>query len=214
MAAPQALLVVERVFVRPARLVANANYSRTATNGVTPTTAQTTSSSSGWLMYSVWGYRPVTPPGQDILDSMLDEAVDGSNDYRFNPVKTAKNEYRKTLVDYLNANLALTWKITPDLTFKTTGGYVLNKRRREEFNGSETYTGYAGSPSGKGVNGFAGALPLKGCAPARRRLRVGEIGAVEHNDAGLAARETVDVRTLPGQEHRSCEITWRRTLKN
>ena len=38
------------------------------------------------------------------LDSMLDEAVDGSNDYRFNPVKTAKNEYRKTLVDYLNAN--------------------------------------------------------------------------------------------------------------
>ena len=92
-------------------LNANANYSRTATNGVTPTTAQTTSSSSGWLMYSVWGYRPVTPPGQDILDSMLDEAVDGSNDYRFNPVKTAKNEYRKTLVDYLNANLALTWKI-------------------------------------------------------------------------------------------------------
>ena len=44
-------------------LNANANYSRTATNGVTPTTAQTTSSSSGWLMYSVWGYRPVTPPG-------------------------------------------------------------------------------------------------------------------------------------------------------
>ena len=131
----------------------NANYSRTATNGVNPTTAQTTSSSSGWLMYSVWGYRPVTPPGQDILDSMLDEAVDGSNDYRFNPVKTAKNEYRKTLVDYLNSNIALTWKITPELTFKTTGGYVLNKRRREEFNGSETYTGYPGSPSGKGVNG-------------------------------------------------------------
>ena len=130
----------------------NANYSRTATNGVNPTTAETTSSSSGWLMYSVWGYRPVTPPGQDILDSMLDEAIDGSNDYRFNPVKTAKNEYRKTLVDYLNSNIALTWKITPQLTFKTTGGYVLNKRRREEFNGSETYTGYPGSPSGKGVN--------------------------------------------------------------
>ena len=131
----------------------NANYSRTATNGVNPTTAETTSSSSGWLMYSVWGYRPVTAPGQDILDTMLDESIDGSNDYRFNPVKTAKNEYRKTLVDYLNSNVALTWKITPELTFKTTGGYVLNKRRREEFNGTETYTGYPGSPSGKGVNG-------------------------------------------------------------
>lgn len=29
----------------------NANYSRTATNGVTPTTAESTSSSSGWLMF-------------------------------------------------------------------------------------------------------------------------------------------------------------------
>ena len=29
----------------------------------------------------------------------------------------------------------------------------MNKRRREEFNGTETYTGYPGSPSGKGVNG-------------------------------------------------------------
>ena len=45
-------------------LNANANYSRTATNGVNPTTAETTSSSSGWLMYSVWGYRPVTAPGR------------------------------------------------------------------------------------------------------------------------------------------------------
>ena len=134
-------------------LNANANYSRTATNGVNPTTAETTSSSSGWLMYSVWGYRPVAAPGQDLLSTIIDESIDGSNDYRFNPVKTAQNEYRKTLVDYLNANLALTWKITPELTFKTTGGYVLNKRRREEFNNSETYTGYPGSPSGKGVNG-------------------------------------------------------------
>ena len=134
-------------------LNANVNYSRTATNGVNPTTAETTSSSSGWLMYSVWGYRPVGKPGQDLLNTIIDESVDGSNDYRFNPVKTAQSEYRKTLVDYLNSNIALTWKITPELTFKTTGGYVLNKRRREEFNGTETYTGYPGSPSGKGVNG-------------------------------------------------------------
>lgn len=131
----------------------NANYSRTATNGVTPTTAETTSSSTGWLMFSVWGYRPVTPPGQDILDSMLDNDVAGSDDYRFNPVKTARNEYRKTLVDYLNTNAALTYTILPDLKLKVSGGYTLNLRRREEFNGSQTYSGYATSPSGKGVNG-------------------------------------------------------------
>lgn len=131
----------------------NANYSRTATNGVTPTTAESTSSSSGWLMFSVWGYRPISPSGQDLLDEMFDEGVSGSNDYRFNPVKTARNEHRKMLVDYLNANLALTYTIIPDLKLKVTGGYTLNQRRREEFNGSETYTGNPKSPSGKGVNG-------------------------------------------------------------
>ena len=79
--------------------------------------------------------------------------MSSSDDYRFNPAKTVRNEYRKTLVDYLNANAGLTWDIMEDLKLKVTGGYTLNKRRREEFNGTQTYTGYAGSPSGKGING-------------------------------------------------------------
>lgn len=135
------------------RMDMNANYARTATNGVNPTTAETTSSSSGWLMYSVWGYRPVAPQNKDLLASILDQDIDNSNDYRFNPVKTAKNEYRKQLTDYLNANIALTFDLHKNLKLRLSGGYTLNDRRREEFNGSETYTGYAGSPSGKGVNG-------------------------------------------------------------
>ena len=135
-----------------------ANYSRSITNGVTPTSAQQSSSASGWLMYSVWGYRPVTPistQGDDesIFDSILDSTVASSDDYRFNPAKTVRNEYRKTIVDYLNANAGLTWEIIDDLKLKVTGGYTINKRRREEFNGTQTYTGYVGSPSGKGING-------------------------------------------------------------
>ena len=135
-----------------------ANYSRSITNGVTPTSAQQSSSASGWLMYSVWGYRPTTPlstqGGDDsIVDSILDATVSSSDDYRFNPAKTVRNEYRKTIVDYLNANAGLTWEIMEDLKLKVTGGYTINKRRREEFNGTQTYTGYVGSPSGKGING-------------------------------------------------------------
>ena len=135
-----------------------ANYSRSVTNGVTPTSAQQSSSASGWLMYSVWGYRPVTPLAQQnadesIVDSILDATVSSSDDYRFNPAKTVRNEYRKTIVDYLNANAGLTWEILEDLKLKVTGGYTFNKRRREEFNGTQTYTGYPGSPSGKGING-------------------------------------------------------------
>ena len=141
-----------------------ANYSRAITNGVTPTNAQQSSSATGWLVYSVWGYRPVKPKSKWQKDingvyinnddgELIDEDVASSNDYRFNPAKTVRNEYRKTIVDYLNANAGLTWEIIEDLKLKVTGGYTINKRRREEFNGTQTYTGYAGSPSGKGING-------------------------------------------------------------
>lgn len=133
-----------------------ANYSRSITNGVTPTSAQQSSSASGWLMYSLWGYRPVTPLSQkdtDLENELIDQDFSSGNDYRFNPAKTVRNEYRKTTVDYLNANAGLTWEIIEDLKLKVTGGYTMNKRTREEFNGTQTYTGYPGSPSGKGING-------------------------------------------------------------
>ena len=134
-----------------------ANYSRAITNGVTPTNAQQSSSATGWLIYSVWGYRPVKPKAkwgeEEMSGEITDADVASSDDYRFNPAKTVRNEYRKTIVDYLNANAGITWEIIEDLKLKVTGAYTLNKRRREEFNGSQTYTGYEGSPSGKGING-------------------------------------------------------------
>ncbi len=134
----------------------NANYSRSTINGVTPTDAQAASSASGWLIYSIWGYRPIRPLGKetgDIDSELTDADVASSNDYRFNPAQTVRNEIRKTTIDYLNANAALTWTIIPDLKLKVTAGYTLNKRRREEFNGTKTYTGNPQSPSGKGING-------------------------------------------------------------
>lgn len=134
-----------------------ANYSKNITSGTNPTSAQQSSSASGWLMYSVWGYRPARPldqTGDDWYDDITDSDVASSNDYRFNPAKTVRNEYRKTIVDYLSGNAALTYDFTPDLKLKVTGGYTSNKRRQEAFNGSQTYTGYEGSPSGKGVNGY------------------------------------------------------------
>ena len=141
-----------------------ANYSRATTNGVTPTDAQASSSATGWLMYSVWGYRPVKPKAQWQMDAngnyinnddafAVDDEASGAADYRFNPAKTVRNEYRKTIVDYLNANAGITWEIIENLKLKVTAGYTINKRRREEFNGTETYTGNPQSSSGKGING-------------------------------------------------------------
>ena len=46
-------------------------------------------------MYSVWGYRPVTPLSQQggddsIIDSILDSTVSSGDDYRFNPASDSK----------------------------------------------------------------------------------------------------------------------------
>ena len=136
----------------------NVNYSRSVTSGTNPTAAQQSSSASGWLIYSVWGYRPVKPiwdttRDDEFLMSPIDEDIADSNDYRFNPALSVRNEYRKTIQDYLNAQLGLTYTIIPDLVLKVTGTYTLQERRREEFNGTQTYTGYEGSPSGNGING-------------------------------------------------------------
>lgn len=136
----------------------NVNYSRSVTSGTNPTAAQQSSSASGWLIYSVWGYRPVKPlwdttSDDEFLMSPIDEDIADSNDYRFNPALSVRNEYRKTIQDYLNAQLGLTYTIIPDLVLKVTGTYTLQNRRREEFNGTLTYTGYEGSPSGNGING-------------------------------------------------------------
>lgn len=134
-----------------------ASYSRGVTGGTNPTSAQQSSSATGWLMYSVWGYRPTRPlsqtGGDDWFDGLLDADVASSNDYRFNPAKTVRNEYRKTIADYINGNLSLTYDFTEALKLKVNCAYTSNKARIEAFNGSQTYSGYAGSPSGKGVNG-------------------------------------------------------------
>ncbi len=39
-----------------------------------------------------------------LMDSSTDNAVDSSNDYRFNPIKSQKNEYRKSYTNNLQMN--------------------------------------------------------------------------------------------------------------
>lgn len=154
----QGKLNLTQKIVEKLELSVMANYSRSITSGTNPTSAQQSSSASGWLMYSVWGYRPVRPLSQagdddEWVDGLIDSDVASSNDYRFNPAKTVRNEYRHNVQDYLNANASLVWQIAEGLKLKISGGYTLNKRRNESFNGTQTYTGYEGSPSGKGING-------------------------------------------------------------
>ena len=136
------------------KINANANFASNVQNGPNPSTAETTVSNS--LMYSVWGYRPVSPSGSDLLAELYDSDVDMSNDYRFNPVLSAKNEFRRTTTNHLQANLGVEWEIIKNLKFKTTAGYTGRDIKREEFNGSQTSTGntHPSNTRSKGINAF------------------------------------------------------------
>ena len=82
-----------------------ANYSRSIQTGSTP--SENSYSGMNNLFYSVWGYRPVTFPNKplsSLMDNVMDDAVDNSNDYRFNPIMSLKNEYRKNYINNLQLN--------------------------------------------------------------------------------------------------------------
>lgn len=130
----------------------NANFASNVQNGPNPSTA-TSSASTAW-MYSVWGYRPVSPSGSDLLEEIYDNDIDMSEDYRFNPVLSARHEHRRNIVNTLQANLGVEYEIIKNLKFRTTAGYSGRDSRNEEFNGSKTRTGNTNpaNTQSKGIN--------------------------------------------------------------
>ena len=120
------------------------NFSRTVQTGSSP--SQSSFSGMNNLFYSVWGYRPVTQPGIDLntlLDNTTDEGVDQTNDYRFNPILSLNNEYRKSFTTYSQYNGFAEYEIMKGLKLKVSGGYTYDNRRGETFNNSKTRYGSA-----------------------------------------------------------------------
>lgn len=129
-----------------------ANYSRAVQTGSSP--SQSTWSGMNNLFYSVWGYRPVTQPGVDLnslLTNSTDDDVSATNDYRFNPVLSLNNEYRKNYTTYMQYNGFAEYEILKGLKFKISGGYTYDVRRGEVFNNS--LTRYGSPISNDKVNG-------------------------------------------------------------
>lgn len=118
------------------------NYSRATQTGSSP--SQSSYSGMNNLFYSVWGYRPVTQPGVSInslLDNATDDGVDQTNDYRFNPIMSLNNEYRKSITAYNQYNGFIEYEFTKGLKLKVSGGYTIDNRRNENFNNSKTRYG-------------------------------------------------------------------------
>ncbi|WP_246162334.1 SusC/RagA family TonB-linked outer membrane protein [Sphingobacterium phlebotomi] len=123
----------------------NATYSSTLTNGSNPATPESNFSAMNYLMFSIWGYRPVSFPNEDLLNDMVDDLANPTNDYRFNPVLSAQNELRENYNNRLIVNAYAEYPILPYLKLRITGGINNSDLRNDTFNNSKTRYGFPGS---------------------------------------------------------------------
>jgi TonB-linked SusC/RagA family outer membrane protein len=132
----------------------NLNYSDFSSNGILPT--EGTNSATNNLLYSTWGYRPVTGSDLNLAEVLFDPDIDGSNDRRINPIISAKNEVRIASNSNLVINSYAQYNLNKNLVLKFSGGITKNVGRSDRFNNSQTFFG---SPfSTGGVNGVNGSV--------------------------------------------------------
>jgi len=121
-----------------------ASYSRSKRTGASPSQIGS-SSASNYLMQNVWAYRPVTGKEdfeiEDFLEEMYDPEVDISNDYRFNPILSAKNELRERYNTDLISNAFGEIIFNKKLKLRSSIGYVAKTQRQDQFNNSKTRSG-------------------------------------------------------------------------
>ena len=129
------------------------NYSSLKGFGTLPSELSGSTNTSS-LLYSVWGYRPVTQGNpEDLLDE-TDEEINAANDSRFNPVSSALNELRNRKVTVFSSNGYFDYNIIKGLKLKVTGGFTLQSNTNEKFNNSKTRSGSPLTIAGQnGVNG-------------------------------------------------------------
>lgn len=140
----QAKMSLDQTVNDKLRVGGDVSYTSTLTYGTTPSSAENGTSSMTNLMYSVWGYRPVVPLGDtasSLQDDLLDDFVNPTTDYRFNPIKTAENQLRKHINHYIRINGYADYQILKDLTLRITGGFSRTLKRYDSFNNSDTWSG-------------------------------------------------------------------------
>ncbi|MFA4867104.1 MAG: TonB-dependent receptor [Pedobacter sp.] len=130
------------------------NYAKDKSYGdLASTNTSGTQPYASFLLYRVWGYRPLNAYGStmDLENEFIDS--DG-NDARFNPIIDYSNSVNDRSNENFNFNGNAWYKILPNLTLKVKGG--LNSRTLEESSFYNALTSRGSSLSTantKGVNG-------------------------------------------------------------
>ncbi len=150
----QGRVVIDQTVNDKCKIGVNINYSNLVSNGAAPSNSGF--SSTLGLMYSVWGYRPVSgdSTNQSLLGGLFDSSVSVLNDYRSNPIINTNNTLNRKTSNVLVANFYADYNITKALRLRITGGVNRSLQKGEVFYNSNTSKGNVKSPLGSnGPNG-------------------------------------------------------------
>lgn len=120
------------------------NYSKNNRNGM-PVASAGGSAATAYLLFSAWGYRPLTGTEnytlEELENGIVDEDVNPAADFRVNPVQSAKNQYTRAFNTNILSNVYATYEVLKNLTLKVTGGLNNTYIRSEAFSNSKTILG-------------------------------------------------------------------------
>jgi TonB-linked SusC/RagA family outer membrane protein len=123
----------------------NVNYSIVSNFGQIASNANAGTGASSYLLYSIWGFRPVSGKSLDnvidLEEELIDDEIDQTMDYRINPIKSVENEVRQNKSNNMIANGYLSYEIIPGLKLRVTGGIETITRKNMSFYNSETSRG-------------------------------------------------------------------------
>ncbi|MCX4331424.1 MAG: TonB-dependent receptor [Muribaculaceae bacterium] len=136
----QGRLNLEQDLSRKFKVGLNLNYTYNKKFGTVASEQNPSPTAS--IMYSMWGYRPVgTLWQEDLLETLYDDTLDPTRDYRINPVMAVENEYNPMHTNTFIANAFAQYKILDNLILRVSAGYNRTDQRREIFNNSSSRLG-------------------------------------------------------------------------
>ncbi len=147
----QGRVVLDQDLGKKVKAGLNVNYSSSKSYGTQVGAAQGSPTST--LMYSIWGYRPVTgADDSSLIYEPFDPDVDPNTDLRFNPLLTANNTFNPQVNNTILANTYVEYNILSNLRLRVTAGLTRSQINTQRFNNSNTQSGNPIS-SVNGVNG-------------------------------------------------------------
>src|SRR5690606_25967700 len=157
----QGRLVVDQKLSKKVSASLNLSYSDGVVNGPSP--AVNASQSSNYLMFSAWGYRPITGSiGLELEDDLFDpdvydpeETDERTFDFRVNTVISTQHEIVSRRVRLFSPNLNLVYNINKKFSLNVRGGATLRNYINQDFHNSLTRRG---APRPNNVNGVNGSV--------------------------------------------------------